>query len=224
MKELWRQGAIRVLLCEAFLDGHSWDAREEADVELVRKRLGWPTPLRATVQVHGTRILSSEEKGDADGFLLGPGDAALIRHADCFPVAILDSHRNAAALLHCGWRGAAGHLARQGVERLLAEGSRCEDLEAVIGPGIGPADFEVGSEVLDQFPTAFHGHTSWGTLSLDLPAFLRQELSQSGVDAARITCDFRSTLGDLQLHSYRRAGARAGRMATICLIAPTGGI
>ena len=224
MKELWRQGNLRVLLCEAFLDGQAWDAREETDVELVRKRLEWPKPFRATIQVHGTRILGPQEEGDADGFLLGPSDAALIRHADCFAVAILDSHRNAAALLHCGWRGAAGHLARQGVERLLAEGSRREDLEVVIGPGIGPADFEVGPEVLDQFPAAFHSHTTWGTQSVDLPAFLRQELSQSGVDAARITCDSRSTLGDLQLHSYRRAGARAGRMATLCLIAPTGGI
>jgi len=214
MKELWSRGGLRVVLCEAFLDGHSWDARDEGNVEQIRQRLGWPTPLRATVQVHGTRILGPEEEGDA----------ALIRHADCFPVAILDSHRRAAALLHCGWRGAAGHLARQGVERLLAAGSRCEDLEAVIGPGIGPAGFEVGPEVLDQFPAAFHGHTAWGTPSVDISAFLRQELSQSGVDAARITCDSRSTLGDLQLHSYRRAGARAGRMATLCLIAPTGGI
>jgi YfiH family protein len=223
MKELWRGGTIRVMLCEAFLNGLPWDARKDDDVETARLRLRWPKPLRATVQVHGTRILGPEEQGEADGFLLGAGEAALIRHADCFPVAVLDPRRGAAALLHCGWRGAAGHLAAKGVERLVAAGSRREDLEAVIGPGIGPRDFEVGPEVLERFPESVHSLTSRGTSSVDLIAFLRQELSESGLSPEKISCDSRSTLGDLQLHSYRRAGARAGRMATLCLIAPTGG-
>ncbi len=224
MKEFWNRDGICIVIGEAQLNGRPWDAREDADIELMRQQLGWPGEIRRTVQVHGTRILHRGDSGDGDGFLIGPGEAALVRHADCFPVTVIDIRRRAAAVLHCGWRGAAAHLARQGVRELRADGSRTEDLRGFIGPGIGAADFEVGPEVLEQFPTCCHDHTSGGAPSIDLAAFLRQELEAEGVLSEYIYCDSRSTFGDIQLHSYRRAGAHAGRMATFCLIAPIGGI
>lgn len=223
MKELLRIGGIRVVVFEAFLDESPWDARKPADIERALKTLDWTGPLRDAVQVHADRILEPGETGDADGFLLGAGEAALVRHADCLPVCIADPVRSRAVLLHCGWKGCALSLAAKGVRRLLEEGSSSADLHACIGPGIGPADFEVGPEVLARFPANVHARTSRGTPSVDLPGFLRAQLEEIGIQRTRITCDPRSTLGDLGLHSHRRAGALAGRMATLCLVAPTGG-
>jgi len=223
LKELLAVGPVRVVLFEARLLGSAWDARNSADVAHAAVAMGWDAPIRDTLQVHADRILSCGEDGEADGFFLRAGEAALVRHADCLPVALVDPLRSQAALLHCGWRGCALHLAAKGVRMLLENGSKPEDLHAVIGPGIGPRDFEVGPEVLAHFPPSAHSLTQKGTPSVDLQGFLCRELSEMGLLKSRITCDSRSTLGDLNLHSHRRAGASAGRMATFCLVAPTGG-
>jgi copper oxidase (laccase) domain-containing protein len=222
VKELLRIGPVRVVLFEASLDGTPWNARDQADIQRALRAMDWDGPVRDTVQVHADRILLPAEAGDADGFFLQAGQAALVRHADCLPVTIVDPVHAQAVLLHCGWRGCAMHLAAKGVALLKAHGSEPGDMHARIGPGIGPSDFEVGLEVLANFPQSVHSTTLRGTPSIDLPRFLSEELSRQGIPRSRITCDLRSTFGDLNLHSHRRAGASAGRMATFCLIEPTG--
>jgi len=223
LRELLTVGGIRVVLFEAALSGAPWDARNPADVGRAAAAMDWEAPIRDTLQVHADRILSPGEEGEADGFFLRAGEAALVRHADCLPLALVDPVRNQAVLLHCGWRGCALHLAAKGVRMLVENGSEPADLYAALGPGIGPRDFEVGSEVLAHFPESARSRTARGTPSIDLQGFLCRELSEMGLLKSRITCDSRSTLGDLNLHSHRRAGASAGRMATFCLVAPTGG-
>ena len=76
---------------------------------------------------------------------------------------------NLAIVAHCGWKGVRLDLAGKSVGQLLALGALASDLYAAIGPGIGPASFEVGPEVLDQFADPYHRLTAWGTPSIDLP-------------------------------------------------------
>jgi len=215
---------VCVALFEAVHEGLPWNALNPEDLQAAARTLGWNGKVRSALQVHGERILEPHETGDADGFFLEAGQAGLVRHADCFPVVVADPEKSLAVVLHCGWRGCALHLARQGVQRLLRAGSRPTNLIAAIGPGIGASDFEVGPEVLANFPAAVHTHTSRGTPSIDLPAYLVQELDAAGVSRTRITCDLRSTLGDLNLHSHRRDGSRSGRMATFCTVSPYDGV
>jgi polyphenol oxidase len=215
---------VRVALFEATHENAPWSALVASDLGIASNALGCAMELRSATQIHGDRILEPHEHGDADGFFLEAGQAAVVRHADCFPVAVTDPVKSRAVLLHCGWRGCALHLARKGVQRLLLAGSDPADLMATIGPGIGATDFEVGPEVLAYFPESVHSSTSRGTPSIDLPAFLMQELEDSGLLRSRITCDLRSTLGDLNLHSHRREGSRSGRMATFCTISPKFGV
>ena len=47
---------------------------------------------------------------------------------------------------------------------------------AAVGPGINPCCFEVGSEVAEVFPGSV-AETSWGTVSIDLPAVARRDLA-----------------------------------------------
>lgn len=218
MKVLLREGPLLVVLGEARHGFRTFDARREEDVRALAAAAGFAGQVRAAEQVHGTRILGSSDTGCGDAFLVGSGEAALVRHADCWPVVVGDPVRARAVVAHCGWRGAAGHLAAASVETLLAEGSRRSDLHAVVGPGIGPSSFETGEDVASQFPPAFRSKTSWGTLSVDLGAFLRDELVQSGVLPSRIRTDRRDTFRDPSLHSHRRDRAHAGRMACLCLV------
>ena len=125
---------------------------------------------------------------------------------------------NLAIVAHCGWKGVRLDLAGKSVRQLLAFGALASDLSAAIGPGIGPASFEVGPEVLDQFATPYHLHTAWGTPSIDLPLLLMHQLQQAGVEVDKIFPSPSDTFTDPQFHSHRREQQLAGRNATVCIV------
>ena len=211
-------GPVLVALGEVVRNGRPFDARDEESVARLAADCGWTESVRSAEQVHGNRILRRGDSGPGDAFLLERGDAAIVRIADCWPVVVADPVAGRAVVAHCGWRGAAAGLAGASVRALLAAGSRPDDLHAVCGPGISADSFEVGEDVARAFPSRFHARTRQGTLSVDLGAFLRADLEDAGVPAGRIRTDSRDTMTDPSLHSYRRDGAHAGRMACLCIV------
>lgn len=224
MRILLRTGSVLVVLGEAVHRDHRFDARREDDLRALADDCGWTGSVRTAEQVHGLRILAAGDEGCGDAFLLGRGEAAAVRIADCWPVVVADPVRARAVVAHCGWRGAAGGLAGDSVRRLLEEGSRAGDLVACIGPGIQEASFEVGPETAAAFPEYVHGSTSWGTRSVDLGRFLVGDLVAAGVPEGAIICDSRDTFRDPDLHSHRRDAAHAGRMACLCIVHEVGTI
>jgi copper oxidase (laccase) domain-containing protein len=213
---LLQAGSISCWSTGRELEGTPFDALRSGDVERLSTGLGTVRKPRDARQVHGTTIDEGGTSEACDAFLLVPGESALVRHADCFPVLVADSVRSRAVLAHCGWRGTLAGLAGKCVRRLVRDGSRHGDLVAAIGAGIGCASFEVGPEVLDAFPQEFRGSTAWGTPSVDLVGFLRNDLASSGV--ARIEIRAPDTFRDPGWHSFRRDGSHSGRNATICIV------
>lgn len=91
-----------------------------------------------------------------DGLLLdSEGVTAVTLHADCVPVFVADLSGKRGAVCHAGWKGTAKRLPKKLVERLVAEGSRREDLAVGIGPHIRSCCFEVGPEVAEIFVNEF---------------------------------------------------------------------
>lgn len=217
-KILLEVGSVLVALGEAVHAGHPFDARDEGLLSELAADCGWTGSVRSAEQVHGTRILRRGDDGAGDAFFLERGEAAAVRVADCWPVVVADPSTSRAVVAHCGWRGAAGGLAGDSVRALLAGGSDPRDLWAVCGPGISAESFEVGAEVAAVFPSQFHARTRKGSLSVDLGAFLRADLEAAGVAGERIRFDSRDTMTDSALHSFRRDGAHAGRMACLCIV------
>jgi polyphenol oxidase len=213
-----QSGAIGCWSIARGLYGTPFDARDNRDVERACQALGLVGTLRQAVQEHGILIDENGTSEACDAFLLKPGEAALVRHADCFPVVVADPVRSRSILAHCGWRGTAAGLAGDCARRLLGEGSNPGDLVAAIGAGIGATSFEVGPEVLKTFPDRFHGRTSWGTSSVDLVGFLRHDLELAGVQDIQVHSP--DTFTDPQWHSFRRDGEHSGRNATICIVVP----
>ena len=76
------------------------------------------------------------------------------------PVAVAGDGQ--VAMLHCGWRGLAGGIIGDAVERMGGA------VAAAVGPGIGACCYEVGSEVLDAF-SDYEGVAS-GRLSTCAPS------------------------------------------------------
>lgn len=171
-------------------------------------------------QVHGHRVVQLGRDGgggwqvdgqawdpaqpvEADGsWTTEPGVVCTVMVADCLPVLLAAPQGRGVAALHAGWRGlaGAGSLAGQGVLEsgvaALCAGASCEpaELQAWLGPCIGPQSFEVSEDVLRGFgvdPDAavtphFQLLPSTGQQTprkwlADLPGLARQRLAAQGV-------------------------------------------
>jgi polyphenol oxidase len=186
-----------------------------------RLSAGWPDAgdLATAKQIHSDHVLVAMQPGH-----LGPGDAIIsqrpgvtvaVRTADCLPILIVDPRTRAVAAVHAGWRGVVAEIAPKAVQAMRLEfGSRPEDLEIVIGPGIGPCCFEVGPEVAAQFRAFFPERNDLdGRAKVDLAETVIRQLRRNGVtrgqiDTLSLCCCCKPDL----FESYRRDREKAGRM------------
>lgn len=188
-----------------------------------RVRACVPEEPRWLKQVHGARVLHAEsvrERPEADASVAQrAGTVCAIQVADCLPVFLTDRAGRAVAAAHAGWRGLAGGVLANTVTALTAAGVSTGEMLAWIGPGIGPAAFEVGDDVRAAFlardagaADAFAAYSN-GKWLADLPRLARRALERCGV--AAVYGGTLCTYSDPQrFFSYRRDG-ETGRMAAL---------
>jgi YfiH family protein len=125
----------------------------------------------------------------ADAILTESADVTLLmRFADCVPILLYDPVRRVAGLVHSGWPGTVKRVARAAVEAMQgAFGSHPRDLLSVIGPSIGPAQYEIGLDVEEQVRDTFGRDAAAllpsanGGVQFDLWAANRLILEECGV-------------------------------------------
>jgi hypothetical protein len=126
-----------------------------------RNGSGSPWPLATLRQIHSDIIHHVDSVPDeplaGDGLITAtPGLLLGIQTADCLPIVIVDTRRRAVGVFHAGWRGTVQRIVEKGVgEMQRCFGSRPQDLQAAIGPGIGGCCYEVGEEVRTKFESQF---------------------------------------------------------------------
>ena len=140
-----------------------------------------------------------------------PGVVLQVRTADCLPVAL--AGRGVIAMVHAGWRGLAGDILAAAVARFRADfGVPPREVEAVVGVGIGPCHYQVGSEVLAALARRETTEAHWRRGdTVDLGAFAKGRLEWLGVPAGSIVRLPGCTACSPVFYSYRRDGAAAGR-------------
>jgi YfiH family protein len=156
-------------------------------------------------QVHGATVVESDPDTvvEADGQVTDrPGVAPIVLVADCVPIALVSPE--AVGMVHAGWRGLAGGIVGEAVERLRALGA--VRIAAAVGPGAGPCCYEVGEEVHAAFGTS--GRT------VDLKAIARARVEEAGVEEVHDSglctmCDSE------RFFSHRRDGGVTGRQAGV---------
>jgi YfiH family protein len=167
-------------------------------------------------QVHGDAVVEARpgERPEADGIVSDRTDVVLlVRAADCLPILFADPEAGVVGAAHAGRQGLAAGVAPATVERMRALGAR--DITAWLGPYVCGGCYEVPEQMqaeVGAVAPASVATTTWGTPSLDLGAGVRAQLEKQGVrvvDAARCTRE------SPDLYSYRRDGARAGRLAGV---------
>jgi YfiH family protein len=107
-------------------------------------------------QVHGSTVLdaalvkNTQEPPPADAsFTTQPGVVCAVMTADCLSVLFADAAGRVVGAAHAGWRGLAAGVLENTVAAMQAAGAG--KLYAWLGPAIGPAQFEVGEDVLRAF-------------------------------------------------------------------------
>jgi YfiH family protein len=182
-----------------------------------------PAGLLRPRQVHGARVVSAAACADApeaDAVIARAGESAVaVVTADCVPVLAAREDGRAVAAIHAGWRGLAAGVIESGIDA-LRRASPGATLRAAIGPHIGACCYEIDAPVLDALRhfdaelDAAITPTRPGHHRLDLGALARAALVRAGVSPDRIGAFERAcTSCDAErFHSYRRDGARAGRL------------
>jgi YfiH family protein len=204
-----------------------------------RRRLATELGLRGVVfleQVHGTHVAVVDtvpRPGDPDrpasdaAVTALPGVGLAVLTADCVPVLLADPRAQVVGVAHAGRVGAAAGVLPRTLEAMTALGARVVDCEALLGPAVCGASYEVSAAMRDEVEAALPGsagRTRRGTPALDLRAGLRAQLAALGV--ARVGTDPRCTVEDPDLYSHRRATqaggpGRTGRLAAVTWLDPS---
>lgn len=142
--------------------------------------------------------------------------ACAVLTADCLPVLFSDRAGTRVAAAHAGWRGLAGGILETTVAALATP---ADQLLAWLGPAIGPAAFEVGSEVREAFVSqhaeasgAFVPSRNAGRFMADIYELARIRLSACGIHT--VYGGGLCTVTDPRFYSYRSA-SRTGRFASL---------
>lgn len=171
-------------------------------------------------QVHGAEVLEVDEPGPAPGGDVPTADALvttrrglglMIRVADCVPVLLAAPDQGVIAAVHAGRQGMVLNVVDRCVAHMRQRGA--SRIVAWVGPHVCGDCYEVPDEmradVVATVPEAW-AETRRGTPSLDLGAGVRAQLARNQVE---VVMTGGCTREDPGLHSYRRDGAAAGRLA-----------
>jgi YfiH family protein len=189
-----------------------------------------PSPPVWLDQVHGNAVAILTRESAT---LPAPvADAAVTRErgvvcavltADCLPVFFADRSGVAVGIAHAGWRGLVAGVLEATIAALRELGAGRDDVIAWLGPGIGPARFEVGADVRDPFCADDRGADECftpggpGKWHADLYGLARRRLTRGGV--TRIGGGGFCTCTDAaRFYSYRR-DRETGRMAAAVWLA-----
>lgn len=101
--------------------------------------------------------LDNHSYPECDGLITNdPGTALVVFSADCTPILLHDPVTGAVGAAHAGWRGTVAKIAAKTVQAMVdAYGCRPENIQAAIGPNIGPCCFETDRDVPDAMLDAF---------------------------------------------------------------------
>lgn len=167
-------------------------------------------------QVHGREVVLVESAATGrfvgDGLVTrSRGVVLMVRAADCVPVLLADPDAGVVGAVHAGRAGVLAGVVTAALELMGDQGAR--QVTGWIGPHVCGRCYEVPPEMqeeVSQMEPTTRATTSWGTPALDLGAGVRSQLERAGAEVVDVA---RCTRETPDLHSHRRDGRSAGRLA-----------
>lgn len=199
-------------------------ADDRAHIEENRRRvaawMGVPAERLLNVhQIHSPDVVIAREpftgaRPKADALVTDrPGIAVAASTADCGPVLFADTGARVIGAAHAGWKGAFTGVLENTIAAMVTLGARRDSIVAVLGPSIGPANYEVGPEFVARFVDADVGNAAYfvpsakaGHAMFDLNRYTVDRLVKAGVQAHGLgRCTYAE---DDLFFSYRRSTHR----------------
>lgn len=218
-----RRGGVSTGIYEG-LNAGPGSADDPSHVAENRRRvaawMGVPdTHLLNVHQIHSPDVVIAREpfagpRPKADAIVTDqPGLAVGASTADCGPVLFADVEARVIGAAHAGWKGAFTGVLENTVTAMESLGARRDRILAVLGPSIGPQNYEVGPEFVARFLEADDGNAAYFAPSqkachamFDLNRYTVDRLIRAGVAAQ---CLGRCTYAEEELfYSYRRSTHR----------------
>lgn len=175
--------------------------------------------LLSAHQIHSPDVIVAREpfsgaRPKADAIVTDrPHIAIGATTADCGPVLFADAEAKVIGAAHAGWKGAFTGVLENTITAMEGLGAKRERIVAVLGPSIGPDNYEVGPEFVARFvevdgenaryfaPSKTPGHAMF-----DLNLYTVDRLLKAGVNAESLD---RCTYAEEDLfYSYRRSTHR----------------
>lgn len=169
--------------------------------------------------------LFREVELERDGICTNESGVALVCFsADCTPILLHDPVRHAVAAVHAGWRGTALGIAARCVETLQREfGTNPADVQAAIGPCIGPCCFETDVNVPEAMVKGLGSEAEQYIRKAgekyypDLKALNALWLRRAGVLQIDCSCDCTRCQTD-RFWSHRMTGQARGSQAAVIML------
>jgi polyphenol oxidase len=150
-----------------------------------------------------------------------PDTPLTMRFADCTPVLFYDPVRRVIGLAHAGWRGTVKQVVVSTLRAMQdAYGTDPADVQAAIGPSIGPERYQVGPEVVAAVVESFGAADGLirrgqdGSAYLDLWAANRLALERAGVRQIEIA-GICTASNVAEFFSHRAEGGKTGRFCAV---------
>lgn len=175
----------------------------------------------------GKGLWRGQDYDSADALITNvPGLPLFVFSADCGVILLHDPVHHAVGAVHAGWRGTVMGIVRKAVEAMhAAYGTDPADVQAAIGPSIGPCCFETDDDVpaalreamgADAEPFMEWNGRKW---HIDLKAVNRYWLQSAGVTHIDL-CDHCTYCLESLYWSHRRTGLRRGEQAAVIALSP----
>jgi polyphenol oxidase len=168
-------------------------------------------------QIHSSTVVRADSPGtypDCDALVTDrPRVFLCVSTADCIPLFIYEKEKRVVAAIHSGWRGTVAAIAVQGVRKMVEEyGADPKAMCAYVGPAASVCCYAVSPDVASRFEPRFVREMG-GNLHVDLKGTVLSQLLSVGIPPAAIDISPLCTISEAELfHSFRRDGARSGRM------------
>ncbi len=146
----------------------------------------------------------------------------LMNFADCIPIILYSKKDKTGAIVHAGWRGTAGEIARKTVIKMNEElNINPENIIAVIGPGIGKCCFETDYDVFEKLVKNKSDKKIYeqkeNKFFTDLKLLNAKQLSECGIKNIDICSYCTCCMSDI-FFSYRKENGYTARHSAVLKI------
>lgn len=183
-------------------------------------------PLAQLEQVHKGQVVKVTSKTNLSSKIAGcdgaitnaKGIALMVLTADCLPIFLYDTDKNAIGIAHAGWRGTAEGISKNVINAMKAE-FKSDPAKILVGfgPAIRQCCYEVSSEFLVHFPDSVvkMAHKYY----FDLAGENAEQLLSVGVISKNMfDCGICTSCKSDEFYCYRKEKDKTARMASVIML------